>query len=83
MRDEHEREEEQVSRADGISALRGLDEPIVMVTGRAEEIDQVVVLEIGADDDVVRPLIQRELVARVRAHLRRGRAAPSLLAGKQ
>ena len=42
-----------------------------MLTGKAEEIDRVVGLEIGADDYVVKPCSARELVARIRAHLRR------------
>jgi two-component system response regulator BaeR len=45
--------------------------PIVMVTDRAEEIDRVLGLELGADDYVTKPFSPRELVARVRAVLRR------------
>lgn len=45
--------------------------PIIMVTGRDDEIDKVVGLELGADDYVTKPYGQRELVARVRAMLRR------------
>jgi len=45
--------------------------PIVMLTARAEETDKVVGLELGADDYVVKPFSPRELVARVRAVLRR------------
>lgn len=45
--------------------------PIVMLTARADETDRVVGLELGADDYVVKPFSPRELVARVRAHLRR------------
>lgn len=45
--------------------------PIIMVTARASEIDAVVGLEVGADDYVVKPFRLRELVARVRAALRR------------
>ncbi len=48
--------------------------PIIMVTARNAEIDAVVGLEIGADDYVTKPFRLRELVARVRAALRRGRA---------
>jgi serine/threonine protein kinase len=51
---------------------RGFLAPIIMVTGRAEEIDRVVGLEIGADDYLVKPYSVRELVARIRGHLRRG-----------
>jgi two-component system, OmpR family, catabolic regulation response regulator CreB len=45
--------------------------PVVFLTARAEEIDRVVGLEIGADDYVVKPFSPRELVARVRAILKR------------
>lgn len=45
--------------------------PVVFLTARSEEIDRVVGLEIGADDYVVKPFSPRELVARVRARLRR------------
>jgi DNA-binding response OmpR family regulator len=47
--------------------------PIVMLTARTEEIDCVVGLEIGADDYVTKPFSARELLARIKAHLRRGR----------
>lgn len=52
--------------------LRG-NTPIIMVTARDSEIDKVVGLELGADDYVTKPFSQRELVARIRAVLRRGR----------
>jgi two-component system OmpR family response regulator len=42
-----------------------------MVTGRVEEVDRVVGLEIGADDYLTKPFGRRELVARIRVHLRR------------
>jgi phosphate regulon transcriptional regulator PhoB len=45
--------------------------PIIMLTARADEVDRVVGLEVGADDYVVKPFSPRELVARVRALLRR------------
>jgi len=51
------------------------DGPIMMVTGRTEEVDRVVGLEIGADDYLTKPFGQRELVARIRVHLRRGYSA--------
>lgn len=52
--------------------------PIIMVTAKGEEIDSVVGLEVGADDYVTKPYRLRELVARMRALLRRaGMAAPS------
>jgi phosphate regulon transcriptional regulator PhoB len=45
--------------------------PIVMLTAKAEEVDRVVGLEVGADDYVVKPFSPRELIARIRAILRR------------
>lgn len=49
--------------------------PIVMLTAKSEEIDRVVGLELGADDYVPKPFSMRELIARVRAVLRRTEAA--------
>jgi len=49
--------------------------PIIMLTARGEETDRVVGLELGADDYVVKPFSARELVARIRAVLRRTDAA--------
>jgi len=46
--------------------------PIIMLTARGEDVDRIVGLELGADDYVVRPFNPRELVARVKAVLRRG-----------
>jgi two-component system response regulator RegX3 len=54
---------------------RGSDVPIVMLTARGEEIDRVLGLELGADDYVVKPFSARELAARIRAIMRRGRLA--------
>ncbi len=51
------------------------DVPIIMVTARSTEIDTVVGLEVGADDYVTKPYRLRELVARIRAVLRRAEAA--------
>jgi len=45
--------------------------PIIMLTARGEEPDKVIGLELGADDYVVKPFSMRELIARIRAHLRR------------
>lgn len=57
-------------------ALRAFSEvPVIFLTARDSEIDRVVGLELGADDYVVKPFSPRELVARVRARLRR-RAQP-------
>ena len=59
--------------------------PVIMVTARDSEIDKVVGLELGADDYVTKPYSPRELVARIRAVLRRGQepdlAPPTLEAG--
>ena len=52
--------------------------PIVMLTARAEETDRIVGLELGADDYVTKPFSPRELVARIRAVLRRAQAPPEL-----
>lgn len=52
--------------------------PVIMVTARDSEVDKVVGLEIGADDYVTKPFSHRELVARIRAVLRRGQE-PELL----
>jgi two-component system, OmpR family, alkaline phosphatase synthesis response regulator PhoP len=64
---------------DGLDVARSLrrtsNVPIVMLTARGEETDRVVGLELGADDYVVKPFSPRELVARVRAVLRRTEAA--------
>ena len=68
---------------DGLEVCRRLrgDEgttavPIIMLTAKSEEVDRVVGLEVGADDYVVKPYSPKELVARVRALLRRTRPAP-------
>jgi len=50
---------------------RGIETPILMLTARGEEMDKVVGLEVGADDYVTKPFSIKELLARVRAHLRR------------
>jgi len=50
-----------------------VDVPIIMVTARNEEADRVMGLEGGADDYVSKPFSSRELLARIRAHARRGR----------
>jgi len=49
------------------------DVPIVMLTARGEDVDKIVGLELGADDYVVKPFSAGELIARIRAILRRGR----------
>ena len=64
---------------DGLDICREVrtfsDVPIVMVTARVEEIDRLVGLDVGADDYVCKPFSARELIARVKAILRRGRMA--------
>ena len=62
-------------RQSGVGALRAL--PVLMLTARAEELDRVVGLELGADDYLTKPFSPRELVARVRALLRRAALAPA------
>lgn len=52
------------------------DVPVIMLTARAEEVDRVIGLTIGADDYIAKPFSPRELVARVRAVLRRGARGP-------
>jgi DNA-binding response OmpR family regulator len=68
-------------RLDGLDVARALrrdgDVPIIMLTARTEETDRVAGLELGADDYVTKPFSARELVARVRAVLRRTQAARS------
>ena len=59
-------------RADGFSA------PILMLTARGEETDRVLGLDLGADDYVTKPFSVKELVARVRAHLRRSQGTDNL-----
>jgi len=63
--------------------IRQLTEaPVIFMTARGDEIDRVVGLEMGADDYIVKPFSLRELVARVRAVLRRVDAASATAAGK-
>ena len=54
-----------------------LNVPIIMLTARAEEVDKVLGLEMGADDYVTKPFSIRELMARVKANLRRREPAPT------
>jgi len=63
---------------DGLDVAREIrrkaDTPIIMVTARVEETDRLIGLEIGADDYIIKPYSPREVVARVRAVLRRSSA---------
>jgi DNA-binding response OmpR family regulator len=63
-------------KVDGLEVFRRLrdlwDVPVMMLTAKGEEIDRLVGLELGADDYVSKPFSPREVVARVRAILRRG-----------
>jgi two-component system alkaline phosphatase synthesis response regulator PhoP len=82
-----------IPEMDGLDVCRELrkssDVPVIMITARGEELDRVLGLEIGADDYVTKPFSMRELMARVKAVLRRplrplraqkdGEAAPSIL----
>ena len=74
-------------RMDGLEVCRHLrqkniDIPVIMLTAKSEEIDKVVGLEIGADDYITKPFSIRELLARIKAHLRRAerdeKAAPKV-----
>jgi DNA-binding response OmpR family regulator len=62
-------------KLDGLAVLRTLREtsvtPVLMLTARGDEVDRVIGLEVGADDYLTKPFSMRELVARVRAMLRR------------
>ena len=62
-------------KLDGLDVLRGIRQssavPVLMLTARKEEADRVIGLEVGADDYLTKPFGMRELVARVRALLRR------------
>ena len=71
-------------RLSGLEACRRLKSnqktkniPVLMLSARSEEVDRVRGLDIGADDYVVKPYAVAELMARVKAHLRRTRAATS------
>jgi two-component system OmpR family response regulator len=65
---------------DGLSLCRHLREsadlPVILLTAMAEDTDRIVGLEVGADDYVVKPFNPRELLARVKAVLRRARSLP-------
>ena len=67
-------------RIDGLDVCRELRKssqvPIIMVTARGEEADRVIGLELGADDYLTKPFSMRELMARIKAVLRRNQTSP-------
>jgi two-component system alkaline phosphatase synthesis response regulator PhoP len=64
---------------DGLAVCRAIrreaDTPIIMLTARVDEVDRLIGLELGADDYITKPFSPRELVARVKAVLRRSRGS--------
>lgn len=68
---------------DGLTLCRNLrarsDVPVIMLTARGEETDRIVGLEMGADDYLAKPFSARELLARIKAILRRARSLPANL----
>src|SRR5699024_9171940 len=62
-------------KKDGFQVLKEIREnykfPVIMLTAKEEEVDKVLGLELGADDYITKPFSMRELVARVKANLRR------------
>jgi DNA-binding response OmpR family regulator len=72
---------------DGLEVLRRMRQssavPVLMLTARAEEVDRVIGLEVGADDYLTKPFGMRELIARVRALLRRQARLHEMLAADQ
>jgi two-component system, OmpR family, response regulator len=69
-------------KQDGIEALRQIRQtsrvPVVMLTARGDDVDRIVGLELGADDYVPKPCTPRELVARLRAILRRAQGGANV-----
>jgi len=67
---------------DGISICRNVRAefpgPIVMLTARGDEIDEVVAIEVGADDYIAKPVRPRALLARLRMHLRKSATEPAV-----
>ena len=68
-------------KKDGLEVCREVrkthDMPIIMITAKDQEFDKVLGLEMGADDYVTKPFSNRELIARVKANLRRGAVQPA------
>ena len=56
--------------------LKGVRTPVIMLTAKGQEVDKVVGLELGADDYVTKPFSRRELLARIKAVLRRAQDVP-------
>lgn len=73
-------------RLNGIDALRRVRDasrvPVIMLTAKGDDVDRIVGLELGADDYLPKPCNPRELVARLRAVLRRSAAAPATSASR-
>ena len=71
---------------DGFEILRRLRPqskvPVMMLTARGEDVDRIVGLELGADDYLAKPFNPRELVARIRAILRRYEPRPAVVSGR-
>jgi DNA-binding response OmpR family regulator len=69
-------------KIDGLEVCRALRRdgqvPIIMLTAKGEELDRILGLELGADDYVVKPFSPRELLARIKAVMRRSAARPDL-----
>lgn len=74
-------------KLDGLEVLRQIRQtsptPVLMLTARGQETDRVVGLELGADDYLTKPFSMRELIARVRALLRRAQAIQQILQADQ
>jgi two-component system OmpR family response regulator len=74
-----------MSDIDGLTALRKLratgdDLPVILLTAKADEVDRIIGLELGADDFLAKPFNPRELLARINAVLRRQAAAQTVSA---
>jgi len=69
-------------REDGLSLCSyiraGVDIPVILLTARKDDADRIIGLEIGADDYVVKPFNPRELLARMKAVIRRARSIPKM-----
>ena len=74
-------------KMDGFTVCKKIREksavPIIMLTAREEEVDKVLGLELGADDYMTKPFSLRELMARVKANLRRTQIAQKSDAGNE